>query len=189
MNTVVVSVRVEEVETGEEDACSCCGRSYDRSNPEPLYKVVGAHGTEEDETATQCLSCLTSGTKEDLVFVETPTPLRQKGGKKTSAKQEKKLATVLGGKAQPGSGALPFDWAKGDVRIKDVARIEAKFTRAKSYSVKLEDLKTIRLHCQGKEEPAFVVEFKEKDSDKAIETWALIPIEDYEELLRARQNR
>lgn len=76
---------------------------------------------------------------------------------KRSQAQEKRAASRWGGKRQPASGA---GTEKGDVRVKDKIRGECKFTRASSYTLKLEDLEEIERHTTGNEEPVFEIEFQ-----------------------------
>ncbi len=87
-------------------------------------------------------------------------------------KQEKELATRIGGRTTPASGALS---EKGDVRLKRVARIEAKTTKNKSFSVTLEMLDKIEnaaLPCD--EIPILVVEFNDGNGRKVKEV-AVVP--------------
>jgi hypothetical protein len=76
---------------------------------------------------------------------------------KRSRKQEKRAASRIGGRVQPGSGA---GRAKGDVRDVGYTRMECKFTRAKSYSLKLEELKKIEREAGPGEQPVFEIEFQ-----------------------------
>jgi Holliday junction resolvase len=69
---------------------------------------------------------------------------------------ERKLAKKLGGRVQPGSGALPF--AKEDVKTADYL-IQCKSTTKNSYTIKLDDLETLRQNAIkiGKQ-PCFVLQ-------------------------------
>jgi Holliday junction resolvase len=63
--------------------------------------------------------------------------------RKKSIKSEKELAKSLKGRRQPASGSLPVKSLKGDVRTVHWL-IDDKITAAKSFSLKLEDLRKIR---------------------------------------------
>ena len=76
--------------------------------------------------------------------------------KKLSKEQEKRAAERYGGSTQLASGALPG--IKGDVRAPGM-RVECKLTRSKSYTLKLEDLKTLEGHAEAGEDPVFEIEF------------------------------
>jgi len=95
------------------------------------------------------------------------TDLIREGGKtahgrtdnqKRSRAQEKRAAKRIGGVVQPASGALPG--AKGDVRKKGEVRMECKLTRAKSFSLKLEELMKIEQEAERGEAPALEIEFQ-----------------------------
>ena len=112
-----------------------------------------------------------------------PAPRRQalRKAKKTSKRQENDLAEELGGYCQPGSGNLPG--AKGDVRVKGKLRIEAKFTKAESFSLKLDELYKIAQECHGLEKPVFVIDFLDNNTDRLRERFAVIPFNDLKDLL------
>jgi uncharacterized protein YlaI len=76
---------------------------------------------------------------------------------KRSRAQEKRVAAREGGKRQPGSGAR--DGYEGDVRLTGKYRGECKLTRAKSYSLKLEDLIKLESQAASGEFPVFDIEF------------------------------
>jgi hypothetical protein len=69
--------------------------------------------------------------------------------------------------------------AKGDVRKRGEARIECKFTRAKSFSLKLSELQKIETEAEGDETPAFYVEFQGQQPHKR---YVVIPEWLYESL-------
>jgi hypothetical protein len=183
MKTTTVTVTLTRT-TSDLYPCAVCG--LHAHTDAAMYCIYGVHGTTEEGTDFMCLDCLLDK-PVPLIFIEEDIPLLQKGMKKKSQREEKRTAKAIGGKAQPASGALP--WAKGDVQLKGIARIEEKFTYADSYRVTRKDLYDIRSYCKDGESPAFVVKFKDRVTDRNTETWALIPWEDYEELIRARQNR
>lgn len=76
---------------------------------------------------------------------------------KRSRAQEKQAAKRIGGSVQPGSGA---GRAKGDVRRPWHSRVECKFTRAKSFSLKLSELEKIEKEAVPPELPIFEIEFQ-----------------------------
>ena len=72
-------------------------------------------------------------------------------------KQERRLASDLGGSLTLGSGS---GCIKGDVRITGVARIEAKSTQHKSYSLKRELVDRMEhAAIQSGEVPIFQIDF------------------------------
>ncbi len=94
---------------------------------------------------------------------------------------EKQLAKRTNGKMVPGSGC---SYQKGDVRVKKVARIEAKTTKNKSFSVtrgmvqKIEDAA-----LPSGEMPAIVVEFLDEQGNPEHELLVL-PSYAIDELLK-----
>ena len=94
--------------------------------------------------------------------------------KKSWHKQEKRIATELGGRLTPASGAGPI---KGDVQTDDYI-IEAKTTTKKSYAVTTTTLKKLeqQSHLQSKK-PALFIQFEE--SPLMNSEWVLIPREDF----------
>lgn len=103
--------------------------------------------------------------------------------KKASRAQELQIAWgIAGGRRQPASGAFPGH--KGDVRVRDRFRIEAKFTTALSYNVRRVELQKIRSECDGYERPVFVIDFKDQNL-RTEDRWALIPYQDWEKLINA----
>jgi hypothetical protein len=110
-----------------------------------------------------------------------------------SSKQEKGLAQKLGGFKTPGSGAgFTATRAgqrnrnhKGDVFVKDVARIEAKSTQHKSFSVTQEMLDKIENASVAMgEAPAIVIEFLDSLGKPTREV-AVIPMWALEALIHA----
>lgn len=100
-----------------------------------------------------------------------------------SPKQEKQLASRFKGTTTRGSGCGN---EKGDVRIRGIARIEAKTTKNQSFSVTRGLISKLESATIGHGElPAFVIEFNDGNGNAVSEvavipTWAL-------ELLIARQ--
>lgn len=109
-------------------------------------------------------------------FFEEPTRgLRPspKRARRAATRQELATAEELGGQRQTGSGARRG--VKGDGRVVGRYRIENKYTTAKSFALRLADLRKIRSECVGYEEPVFEVEFKDKATLRTIDRWALVP--------------
>lgn len=103
--------------------------------------------------------------------VRIPKRLRQSVAYHRSPKQELQLAERTGGKTTPASGSRDV---KGDVRIKGIARIEAKTTSNKSFSVTREMIEKLEQHAlQAGEVPAIVIEFLE--NGKPVAEVAVIP--------------
>jgi len=89
-----------------------------------------------------------------------------------SRKQEKALATRLGGKVTPASGSKD---EKGDVRVKGVFRIEAKTTKHKSFSVTLDMLRQIEDAASlSGELPIIVIEFI-NEQGRPLKEVAVVP--------------
>lgn len=87
-------------------------------------------------------------------------------------KQEASLAKRLKGALTPASGAREV---KGDVRVKNVLRIEAKTTKNKSFTVTYEMVKKIEAAAaSGGELPAIVIEFNDGNG-KALCEVAVVP--------------
>jgi hypothetical protein len=93
-----------------------------------------------------------------------------------SPQQEAELAKRTGGRVTRGSGCGN---EKGDVRIRGVARIEAKTTKHKSFSVTQDMLDKIEEAAMTSGElPALVIEFidgegKPKREVAVVPTWVL----------------
>lgn len=100
-------------------------------------------------------------------------------------KQEKELARRFGGQAVPGSGA---GMMKGDVCVKGVARIEAKTTLKKSFSVTRAMLDKLDDAAFGAGEiPILVVEFLNAQGQPEREV-ALIDLGTLTDLIDAKKN-
>ena len=123
--------------------CSSCG-----AGSVPVIDFALTTETHVGEAGKLCVRCLLDDNGHsvdlDLRPLVEGKPSRRKAlrrGKKTSQKQEVEVAEEFGGRTQPNSGAMAG--AKGDVRKKGELRIEAKYTAAGSYSLKLEELEKI----------------------------------------------
>jgi hypothetical protein len=99
-----------------------------------------------------------------------------------SRKQEKEIATRIGGNITPASGAFAI---KGDVRLKGVTRIECKTTMNKSFSVTREIVAKIEdAALSAGELPALVVEFLSpqghvQSSVAVVPLWVLDTLADF----------
>lgn len=150
-------------------ACGVCGSS-------PAFTLFLSENTTGSVTSEpKCLQCL----QTDLTSIEIKPSEHKRAAKnrRMAGKMEKKVASSIGGRVQPASGALPF--AKGDVRKKGVVRVECKATRHKQYPLKLEELRKITSECCFPETPAFAVTFAD-DNYREIETWVAVPKEVWE---------
>jgi hypothetical protein len=118
-------------------------------------------------------------------FFEEPRAktLKPKKIRRASIKQEREIMKGLGGRVQPGSGSK--GGYKGDGRVYDQLRVEAKYTTAKSYRLNHSDLTKIRGECEGRERPALVLDFKEKGTLKTHDRWVVIPYADWEKYAAA----
>jgi hypothetical protein len=89
-----------------------------------------------------------------------------------SRKQEKELATRLGGRKTAASGSKA---EKGDVRVRGVLRIEAKTTKHKSFSVTLDMIEQIEQAALVSDElPCIVIEFND-GAGKKVKEIAVVP--------------
>ncbi len=87
-------------------------------------------------------------------------------------KQERQLATRLGGKTTIASGSKG---EKGDVRVRGLLRVEAKTTKHRSFSVTLDMIHAIEMAALGAGEiPAIIVEFNDGEGRPIAEV-AVIP--------------
>ena len=87
------------------------------------------------------------------------TPKKHQGPTKSHARakrQEKEIAERIGGRLTPGSGSK---YQKGDVRVRGFARIEAKTTKNKSFSVSTKLIDKLEEAVFGSDEiPFFEIE-------------------------------
>lgn len=102
-----------------------------------------------------------------------PKRARKSPAHARSPHQEKRIAKTLGGKVTKASGAGAFE--KGDVRVKGVARIEAKTTDAKSFRVTEEMIDKIEdAAVQAGEVPVMVIDICGGNRSLCVmPTWAL----------------
>lgn len=108
----------------------------------------------------------------------------ENGSHARARRQERELAKKLGGRTVRGSGCGS---EKGDVRVERIARIEAKTTKNKSFSVTREMIAKIEEAAISMGEvPALVVEFN--DNGKRVADVAIIPTWALEALLSKVSN-
>ena len=100
--------------------------------------------------------------------------------RRAAIRQEDDLARQLGGRRQPGSGALPG--IKGDVKVAGKYRVEAKYTRNKTYRLDRTELGKIRGECAGLEVPLFVVDFVDPDTGGSPDRWVTLPFSDFQRM-------
>lgn len=143
-----------------------------------LFLVVRCQGVEDE------IGPLYDGLEDTALLRPTPIDGKITDAKrlrKKSKKLEDQLAADIGGRRNKGSGSLPY--LKGDVRKRGQLRVEAKFTQNKSYPVRLQDLRKIDSECSSGEVPAFDITFVEPGTLREIESWVLIPREEWKRLL------
>ena len=138
-----------------------------------------------------CLACATKGGEISVwltALTEKPSKRKAfKRAKKTSLKQEVEVCELLGARTQPGSGNQAG--AKGDGRRKGELRIEAKFTKANSYSLKLEELDKLMGEATHGELPVFVIDYLEPGTSKLRDRYAVLPFSDAQELIELRREK
>lgn len=104
--------------------------------------------------------------------------------KKSSGRQEKRLAKLLGGRKQPMSGALPG--MKGDVKT-SLMTVEAKQTAKKSIRITLEMLKKIEDESIGSASvPAIAIELLGRPAGYQ-QDWIMLPAHNLAELINAAE--
>jgi len=100
--------------------------------------------------------------------------------KRTSKRQEKRVAAGVGAQTSLASGAMASD--KSDARIRGVLRIENKFTYGTTFALSRQILTKIRSECVGRETPMLQIEFKDRATNKTQDAWACVPYQDWEKL-------
>jgi hypothetical protein len=103
-----------------------------------------------------------------------------KKNKRASIRQEDEIAEALGGRRQAGSGSLAH--LKGDVRVRNKYRIEAKHTRAGSYRLERNELNKIRGECAGTEIPLFVIDFVDPQTGGAPDRWVVVEFDRFKQM-------
>ena len=112
-----------------------------------------------------CVHC-----SADLIVTGSSPKRGRSDNQKRSKKQEEGVAKRTGAKRQKASGSL--SGAKGDVRKAGTMRGECKFTRARSFSLKLDELMKIEREASAGEQPVMFVEFQGVGTPKRF---AVIP--------------
>jgi len=148
-------------------------------------------GTGTESSPPLCAGCLRAK-GEVTVDVDQPVPDTRPGPpdhrvKRTSRRNEQDIAVRIGGRRQPGSGAIPG--FKGDVRVRGHLRVELKDSFSKQFILTTAVLDKIRGECDRAERPALIVSFRDRHTHELRESWALIPVEHWEELLNASNDR
>lgn len=125
-----------------------------------------------------------NGAQVTGVFEPKPEPrpkkISAKHTRRASIRQEESIASDLGGKRQPGSGALPG--IKGDVKVDGIYRIEAKYTRSKTYRLDRTELGKIRGECVGLEVPLFVIDFVDPQTGGSPDRWVALPFHHFQRM-------
>jgi hypothetical protein len=190
-------VRVSLSAEAQLGVCSKCGagsHGLGRTMVIPFMVIVDGHA---GETEALCQGCLfyPGGVKVEVPMENlAPGPAPRRGAlrraKQTSRRLEADLAEDLNEAlgegvvvTHPGSGNQPG--AKGDLRGKNIVRVEEKHTKAASFSLKLDELQKIASECTGRERPVFVVDYLDPSTSKLQDRFAVIPIQDLKELLHA----
>lgn len=106
----------------------------------------------------------------DIIKTGTAPKVGRNDNQRRSKRQEEGVARRTGSRRQKASGSL--SGAKADVRDKDKLRGECKLTRAKSYSLKLEELIKVEGEAHGGEHPVMFIEFQHRPPFKR---YAVIP--------------
>jgi hypothetical protein len=180
---VRVSLSFEPIE----DICSKC----EAIGPVLMFTIIAdGHAGDADQLCPKCL--FEKGQTTSIMMQPLgpgPAPRRKalKKAKRTSLDQERDIAEEFGGRTQPGSGNQAG--AKGDVRKKGDLRIEAKFTQAESYSLKLEELYKIAGEAAFGELPVLIIDFLAAGTRKLRDRFAVIHADHFKELHGASKNR
>jgi len=156
--------------------CTSCGAV-------PSYKLVLNIEDIEAELEPYCVNCLLNRVMRGFITEAVKGKIPARKIRRTSRQQEEKVMAGIGGRTQPGSGCV--NGYKSDGRLKDLVRVEAKFTFGTIYSVKRADLDKIRGECQGHEKPAFVIDFKDRASGRTQDSWVLMPHKEWERMINA----
>lgn len=136
--------------------------------PDGLYIEVSKDGM------TDLVGPVTPGTEHTAILEGQTFDLREsaKTLRKHSQKSEQRLATLMGGRVQKASGALPG--YKGDVKVKGVYHFEHKFTQKSSRTLSLFELDKTLSECGAGEAPVFVIEFVEPAVLRIKETFYVV---------------
>ena len=132
----------------------------------------------------KCGECLRTCRTYEAVKKEYVPKKRRPQTRRISGKQEAANAKMIGGRTTIASGSTPID--KGDVKSSDV-REEDKYTKHRSYSLKLEELKKIEATCRGDQIPVFMVELDRFGPERR--QYAVIPAEWFWQLLETHRDQ
>ena len=147
--------------------------------------IADDHSGEADSVCQDCFFHVAGMHTTVPMYPLAPGPAgRRKGLKKArriSQKQECSIAEEYSGHTQPGSGNQPG--AKGDIRKKGALRMEAKFTTASSFSLKLEELYKIQGEAVPPELPVFVIDYLESGTRRMKDRFVVLHDQDFKELL------
>lgn len=140
------------------------------------------------DTPPYCAGCRSKVLEDFPVHVEQPDSSvgrkpPTKRDKARANKQELRLASKMGGRKQIGSGNQAH--AKGDVRKKGEWRVEAKYTRNKSFPLSREILDKISSECVGMEKPAVQIDFLNPGTNAREDSWVALPLDVWEDLFNA----
>lgn len=146
---------------------------------------------EQDGVELQPVGPIADGVSFDVPVESAPPeeePAKRKNTsrdiKRRSLRQERRAAAGVGGKTQPGSGAIPG--RKGDFIIKGKVRGECKFTYASQYSLSLDTMYKIASEAEGGEVPVVEVQFLDKKSGKPVEELVVLYRSDWEKLVNRK---
>src|SRR5262245_51216926 len=116
-----------------------------------------------------------------IMTMYEPTPesklkkVSPKKQRRASVKQETDIMEALGGYREAGSGALKH--LKGDGRVRDKYRVEAKYTRKDGYRLTRQELNKIRGECSSTEMPLFVIDFVDPETGGSPDRWVVVEFE------------
>lgn len=175
------------VSLSTEPTVGTCSKCSTPNVPVLTFSVVAeGHAGDVEPLCAFCL--FEEGARSDVPMQELapgPAPRRKalRHNKRVSQQQERDIAEELGARVQPNSGATRG--AKGDVRKKGIFRLEAKFTRADSFPLHIDDLQKIAGECSDFEKPIVVIDYLEPGTSKLRDRFAVLHIQDTKELLNA----
>jgi hypothetical protein len=108
-------------------------------------------------------------------------------GQRRSQLQELKIERDTGARRQKASGATPF--AKGDNRLVGKLRIEAKFTTARSFSLKLSDIDKIRMEALSSQVEDWVMQVEFGRPGGVSKKFAVMDWATYEDFLAWKEGQ
>jgi hypothetical protein len=155
-----------------------------------MLLVDGHYGDAEPLCSTCLMNC--DGQKTNVPMHELapgPAPRKKalRSNQRSSLRQELDIQEEWGARRQPGSGNQAG--TKGDNRKKGELRIEAKFTQAESFSLKLDELYKIAGEATHGELAVLFIDFLTQGTGKLKDRFAVLHSNDLKELYAASQNR